>query len=306
MERAGYEALSIRCGRFPLPLFAAFFCCMLSVVPYAAEARGGPGAALGAAIITLVYIALIPGALLGSVIGRATWRPKAQAVVALILVSCIIFWILGSSSALSIFGLPMMALASVALAVSQLFTPADDLASDELTEAAQLLAVTYLFWVAVSLLNIEFLGVLVVPVLAFTVSTGFSKFLPFMLPPLVLGVVIAAITTLTLRKMRPTSDGRLRAFVFNATLLAVLVVTAEIYKEYLIDRALDGRNPTCASSHSFISSLQKAGRLWRGSSHAYVEEDGKRYHWSYSERRFVDATRYQLACWPAAESRIRS
>lgn len=192
----------------------------------------------------------------------------------------------------------MMAMTSVALAVSQLFTPADDLASDELTEVAQLLAMTYLFWVAVSLLNIEFLGVLAVPVLAFSVSTFFSKFLPFMLPPLVFGIVIAAIAILTLRKLRPTSDGRLRAFIFNATLLAVLVITAEFYKDYLIDRALDGRHPTCASTHSFISSLQKAGRLWRGSSHAYIEEEGKRYHWSYSERRFVDATGYKLVCRP--------
>ncbi len=56
------------------------------------------------------------------------------------------------------------------------------------------------------------------------------------------------------------------------------------------------RVPTCVSTHSFISSLRKAGRLWRGTSHAYFEEDGKRRHWSYSERRFVDATEYSLSC----------
>jgi hypothetical protein len=191
-----------------------------------------------------------------------------------------------------------MAIASMTLAVSQLFIPENDVASGEFREAGQWLAMTYLFWVAVSLLNIEFLGVFAVPVIGFTVSTVFSKFLPFVLPPLVLGIVIAITATLTLRKMRPTGDQRLTSFVFNATLLATLVLTAEFYKDYLIDRALDGHHPTCVSTRSFILSLQNAGRLWRGPSHAYVEEDGRRYHWSYSERRFVDATGYQLVCEP--------
>jgi hypothetical protein len=268
------------------------------MVPHAAHARGGPGGALGSAIITLVYSALVPGALLGLAISRATCRIEAQVLAALVLLSCIVLWTAGSSSVLSIFALPVMAVTSMTLAVSQLFIPEKDVASDEFRKEGQWLAMTYLFWVAVSLLNIEFLGVFAVPVIGFTVSTVFSKFLPFVLPPLALGIVIATIATLTLRKMRPSSDQRLTSFVFNAALLAALVLTAEFYKDYLISRALESHHPTCVSTRSFISSLQNAGRLWRGPSHAYVEEDGKRYHWSYSERRFVDATGYELVCEP--------
>jgi hypothetical protein len=268
------------------------------MVPYAAHARGGPGAALGSAIVVLVYGALVPGALLGLAIRRATWRPAAQGVAALALVSCTILWTSGSSSVLSIFALPVMAMMSMTLAVSQLLIPGGAVAANQFTKVGQSLAMTYLFWVAVSLLNIEFLGVFAVPVIGFTVSAVFSKFLPFVLPPVVLGIVIATIATLMLRKMKPASDWRLASFVFNATLLAASVLGAELYKGYLIDRALDGHHPTCVSTRSFISSLQDAGRLWRGPSHAYVEEDGQRYHWSYSERRFVDATGYRLACEP--------
>jgi hypothetical protein len=85
---------------------------------------------------------------------------------------------------------------------------------------------------------------------------------------------------------------------FNVALLAAFVLSAELYKDYLIHRALDDRHPTCVATHSFLSSLRTAGRLWRGLSHASFEEGGKRYHWSYSERRFVDATDYGLTCPP--------
>ncbi len=285
--------------RLTMPRFAkVIVCCVLSVLPHVAYARGGPGAALGSAIVTLVYASLIPGALLGLAIRRATWCLEAQIVAALLLVSCTVFWTFGSSGVLSICILPVMAMASMTLAVSQLLIPENDVASGEFRAAGQWLAMTYLFWVAVSLLNIEFLGVFAAPVIGFTVSTVFSKFLPFVLPPLVLGIVISTTAILTLRKIRPTADQRLTSFVFNATLLTTLVLTAELYKDYLIDRALEGHHPTCVSTRSFISSLQDAGRLWRGPSHAYVEEDGKRYHWSYSERRFVDATGYKLVCEP--------
>ncbi len=188
-----------------------------------------------------------------------------------------------------------MALASVMLAVSLLFSP-EKTEREPLREAGQWLAMTYLFWVVVSLLNPEFLGVVTVPVIVFQVSAVFSKFLPFLLPPLTFGIVIAIIATVTLRKSKPSGDSRLRAFVFNVALLAAFVLSAEFYKGYLINRALDARHPTCVSTHSFISSLRTAGRLWRGTSHAYFEEDGKRYHWSYSERRFVAATSYGLIC----------
>lgn len=284
--------------RLTIPRFAkALFWCVFSVVPHVAHARGGPGAAVGSAIVTLVYVGLVPGALLGLAISRATWRLKAQIVATLVLVSCAVLCISGSSGVLAIFALVVMAMASMTLAVSQLFIPDNDVASNEFRKAGQWLAMTYLFWVAVSLLNLEFLGVFAVPAIGFRVHIIFSAFLPFVLPPLVLGIVIATIATLTLRKMRPISDQRLTSFVFNATLLAAFVLTAELYKDYLIDRALDGHHPTCVSTRSFISSLQNAGRLWRPS-HAYVEEDGKRYHWSYSERRFVDATGYTLVCEP--------
>jgi hypothetical protein len=300
MGRAGGEGLSIPCGRLITSRLAkVLLCCMLSAVPPAAHARGGPGAALGSAILMLVYVALVPGALLGLAIRKTTRHLEAQVVAALVLVSCTVLWTSGSLSVLFLFALPVMALASMTLAVSLLFSP-EETASEAFREAGQWLAMTYLFWVVVSLLNPEFLGVLAVPVIAFRVSTVFSKFLPFVLPPLMLGIVIATISTLTLRKSRPTSDQRLPAFVFNATLLAAFVLSAEFYKDYLINRALDEHHPTCVSTHSFISSLRTAGRLWRGPSHAYFEEDGKRYHWSYSERRFVDATGYRLTCEPAA------
>lgn len=289
--------------RLTMPRFAkALFCFVFSVVPHVAHARGGPGAAVGSAIVTLVYIGLVPGALLGLAISRATWRLKAQLLAALVLVSCAVLCTF-ASGLLAIFALLVMAMASMTLAVSQLFTPESDAASNEFAKAGQWLAMTYLFWVAVSLLNIEFLGVFAVPAIGFRVPTLFSAFLPFVLPPLVLGIVIATIATLTLRKMRPTSDQRLTSFVFNATLLTALVLSADFYKNYLIDLALEGHRPTCVSTRSFISSLQNAGRLWRPS-HAYVEEDGKRYHWSYSERRFVDATGYMLVCERGHESNL--
>jgi hypothetical protein len=96
--------------------------------------------------------------------------------------------------------------------------------------------------------------------------------------------------------MRPTIDRRLPALAFNMTLLTILVFGAEFYKECLIARSLAGHHPTCVATRSFISSLRIAGRLWRAPSHAYMEEGGKRYHWSYSERRFVDASNYPLVC----------
>ena len=296
MGRARGEALSIRRARLIPSRFAkGIFCGLLSAVPLAAHARGGPGAALGSAILTLVYMALVPGALLGLALGRVTWRSAAQRVAALVLVSCIVVSFSRAFGMSSLLALPVMALASMTLAVSVLFSPVKT-ATETFREAGQWLAMTYLFWILVSLLNPEFLGAVTVPLIVLEVPEVFGKFLPFAWPPLALGIVIAILATLTLRKLRPSSDARLPAFVFNAVLLAVFVLGAEIYKAYLINRALDERHPTCVSTQSFLSSLRMAGRLWRGSSHASFEEDGKRYHWSYSERRFVDATEYGLHC----------
>jgi hypothetical protein len=120
-----------------MPRFAkALFCCVFSLLPHVAHARGGPGAALGSAIVALVYVALAPGAMLGLAIREAKWRIEARIVAALTLVACTVLLTSGSSGMLSIFAFPVMAMACMTLAVSQLFISDNDVASGPFTGTA--------------------------------------------------------------------------------------------------------------------------------------------------------------------------
>jgi len=150
---------------------------------------------------------------------------------------------------------------------------------------------TYLFWVAVSLINFELLGFLVIPPLVLVFPTTVERFLPFILPPLSVAVGVAVIVTavyLFLWK-KPGSKPYMAPFIFNGCVLFVFLLSAEGYSRYLMSQSLLGHVPNRLQSSSFIDSALSYRAYFRGP-HASFDEEGKTYRWSYSERKFFSST----------------
>ena len=152
---------------------------------------------------------------------------------------------------------------------------------------------TYFFWAAVSLLNFGFLAFLPFPPLLLLQGRVPVSFLASLLPPalaaaaIVLALAFAARAAMRGKSLSPQARGAAPYF-FNLAFLVAFVGAADTYKDYLIEKALEGRSPSCLYVSSFISSLMNAGEDFQFHAHAVFVEGGRNYYWSYSEMAFFE------------------
>ncbi len=149
------------------------------------------------------------------------------------------------------------------------------------------IAGTYLFWAAVSLINFDLLNFLTVPPLLLLFPEAIGRFLPFLLPPLLIAFLIGIVATAIYYSIGKTrgSNHYLAMLVFNGCLLLSFFISAEIYRDHLMSEALAGHHPVDFQSASFLDSVLSYRTYFRAS-HASFVEQGNRYDWSYAERRF--------------------
>lgn len=162
----------------------------------------------------------------------------------------------------------------------------------------RVLLITWLFCVAVTLLNPLFLTGLALPPLLL-LGPGFSaKWLPFLVVPLVAAALMAILSC----RIWP---GRI-AWA-NLVFWAAFFVAAEIYKGHMIRQQLPDTGVACLQVNSFFNSVALAGREPQFRIHAaYVDGEGV-HLWSYRDRDFyaVKETIYRNldlgSCEPAKQ-----
>jgi len=150
---------------------------------------------------------------------------------------------------------------------------------------------SYIFWAAISLLNFNFLGWLAIPPILIFLHRPPSNFLPFILPPLALTIAVGVAVVVLLKFRWPkvltsffvTSWG---IYLVNALFLLTFVTAADIYKNHLISKSLEGHKPECIVVRSFLSSMLNAGEEFQFKAHAFFKEDERNYYWSYSKQNF--------------------
>jgi hypothetical protein len=152
---------------------------------------------------------------------------------------------------------------------------------------------TYLFWAVFSVVNFGFLGPLAFPPLLLVESNWFGKFFWFLLPPFAASAAIAVITSISMRWVSPKLFISLRiktwnVYISNAVFAIVFLLAGDQYKNYLIEKILATHKPDCIVNSSFFSSLLNAGEDFQFHAHAFYEEGGKIFYWSYSQRDFFE------------------
>jgi hypothetical protein len=147
------------------------------------------------------------------------------------------------------------------------------------------LAATYIFWSAFSLINLELFSFLAVPIIVIFDPNIVGKYLPFILLPLALAFAVGTIGSTIFLKVSKNKH-IVAPFIFSACVLITFFISAEIYKTYLISNALANHKPENLRVSSFLSSILKY-RTDHRLPHASFDENGKKYIWSYSERKFI-------------------
>jgi hypothetical protein len=257
-----------------------------------AFARGGPGGALGSALEVLLIFGIVVGFVAGVICARLLRRPPWKTLALLSVVGFVIavaFPFVGI-----LFGIP--ALVSLAVFASVLyvvrggvFRASDDDERTGASEAFRWIAVTYVFWAAISLVNFQLLAFLAVPPLVLVSPGTIGKFLPFILPPLAVALLLGIFVTALVAKTHASSR-HVAPFIFNACVLVAFFVSAEIYRDHLMSQSLRNHSPDHLESSSFLSSVLQYRTYFRHR-HGGFEENGKTYRWSYSERGFVERPR---------------
>jgi hypothetical protein len=158
-------------------------------------------------------------------------------------------------------------------------TPQDSETAN-VSNALRWIAATYAFGVSVSLVNFELLSFLSIPPAVLMIA----EFLPFILPPLVVALVVGSIVTASAVK-RSLASRYMAPFVFNICVLLTFLVSADAYRYLLMSRSLLDHKPSHLQCSSFLSSVLTYRTYFRAP-HASFDEDGKTYRWSYSERKF--------------------
>jgi len=151
--------------------------------------------------------------------------------------------------------------------------------------AIRWIAGTYVFWVVISLANFELLNFLATPPAVLFLPEAIGKFLPFIFPPLAVALCVGAIVTLfAVKKLR--ANQFVAPFLFNACVLLMFLSSAEVYRYHLMSQSLHDHNPKHLERSSFLNSVLTYRTCGR-ESHACFDENGKKYYWSYSERKFL-------------------
>jgi hypothetical protein len=251
---------------------------------------------MGDALIAFMGIAILVGAPIGLAMAFARWLRIL--VTSSVLLGAVIL-VATKPWGAWFFGLPLVTFAAVCASAcvwARNSGPAD------VPDIVRWLAGTHVFWAAVSLINLKVLFALALPPLVLFAGEYIFKFLPFVLPPLACALAISVGAARLVYSHRPHLGSRSRPMVFNVLMLIAFLACAEGYKTVLMQTQLSDAQPECVASRSFLFALSNAGDRFR-TSNGYFEKSGKRYHWSYSERRFVDAPGYALACSSRSQDR---
>ena len=267
---------------------------MAGMAASSAFARGGPGGAMGLMLEALLVMSILSGLVAGGLavrfLARPPWRLVAGAVLTIVAMA---LWLRGLGLLL---GMPVGVFLAVFSSVSYLARPDEALAHGAEAEPTrpwgwrdvlQWLAASYLFWVVVSLFSFELLLFLVVPPVLAIAPQFLLKFWPFIWPPLALALLVAGVITVAASRWQGMSR-RWAPMLFNTCLLVAFFVLADAYRGWLMARDLATHQAQHFDSHSFLSSVWGYAEYGRDT-HATFEENGKFYHWSYAERRFVAA-----------------
>lgn len=262
-------------------------------------ARGGLGSAFADMIEWTTLVAIFCGFFVGAISAyfshRMPWKPVLIAWVAIFGIA-VLFPIVGFFLAIATIAFSAV-FASVFYVLrglfhlrwrlnleSQLSSKSRIVDSFIVSNILHWMATTYVFSIAVALINIQLLGFLVLTPFAVFIGTN-EKLLSFILPPLAIAFCVSlCITTLTInisRLSRYTAP-----FIFNISVLMAFFISAEVYRSHLMSESLQTLGQGRLDTSSFLNSVLKYQSDFRGP-HATFSKDGKTYHWSYSERKFI-------------------
>jgi hypothetical protein len=269
-----------------------------------AFARGGPGGAFAALLEVSLVLAIIGGLIAGTLCARFLRRTPWKGIAFLSVVAVVVAFAFPFVGIF--FGIPAIVLLAVFASVSYLvrgglFQPrpvvpspgSTDGTSQEsetagVSNALRWIAGTYVFWVAVALANFELLSFLAIPPVVLLFPENIGKFLPFILPPLAVALVVGVVVTAFVAK-RSRANRHVAPFIFNACVLLAFFVAAEIFRYHLMSQFLRDHEPGHLESSSFLNSVLTYRTYFR-MPHASFDENGKTYRWSYSERKFFQVS----------------
>jgi hypothetical protein len=269
--------------------------CLGAGVSTTAFARGGGGGAFAGALEWLLTAAVVGGAMAGAMCARCycrriSWYCFGSLVVLPSVVALLfphaLFFTLPLLVFLAVFASTAY-IAQIGLFQPRCVTPPTSGKITQLTGISYVLrwiVVTYLFWTVVSLVNFELLGFLATPWVALVFPLMNNAFLPFIITPLVLAVVVGCIVTAFVVKWMLTNRYA-TPFIFNGCVFLVFLIGADIYRYHLMSKSLFDHKPEQLECSTFLSSVLNYRHYFRGP-HASFNENGKTYRWSYSERKF--------------------
>jgi hypothetical protein len=232
-----------------------------------------------------IVVGLIAGAVCALKLRRTPWKSLVSvSVVALVVAVAFPF---GGFLA----GLPTLVSLAVFASVfyvvrgGVLFANGQGDMVDGISNVGRWIAITYVFWTVASLANFQLLGLLAIPPVILVSPEAIGRFLPFILPPLGVALLVGVfITALVVR--RHASTRHAAPFIFNACVLVAFFVSADLFRHQLMSRSLEGHTPSRLERSSFLASVLKYRTYFRDK-HGGFEENGKTYRWSYTEREFV-------------------
>lgn len=265
-------------------------------------ARGGPGGAIAEAFLFFLQIFIVIGIISGIFFGTVYKNKKIALskifyiglICLILLISIIIF-----SPILAIFYSPPFILGLYFFYISSDITkkglfnhsirpnPYNQKISHTLSSKfLQFFNLSYVFWVLVSFININLLNFLIFPNFIFSSET-INKLMPFLQFPLITSLIFSSIVSvlIILTFWKKKFNGYLISFFFNLTFLISFFISADLYKEHLMEKDLKNYQPENLYKVSFFKSVVNHSYYW-GYGHARFNEGEKVYDWSYSEKKF--------------------
>lgn len=281
-------------------IYRYIFAFLVLSSPAHAFARGGPSGAFGTLLEVLLIFAIVGGLITGTICALCQRRVYWRVFSILSIVAAVISFTFPSYGIFT--GIPTIVFLAVFTSASYLVrgslfqehiavTPSNS--EPHATKSAifpsivRWIATTYLFWAAFSLANMQLLSFLTIPPAIFFFPMTIIKFLPFILPPLMIALAIGT-TSMAFITKRLRITPYAAPLIFNVCVLIAFFVSADIFRYHLMSNSLRGHQPNHFKSSSFLRSVLTYHTHFR-SPHARFDENGKTYLWSYSERKFIQA-----------------
>jgi hypothetical protein len=284
-------------------IYILFFTALL-VYAGGVAARGGPGGVMYAADVWIFQVAIVSSVIAGLISGFLFKRKFALALICGVVAMAILTFLLDRNFLLVLlFGGPAIVVGMILFVIAadfishvrfhkdsidrNLFKGTSEVQRNRSNNILQWIGGTYFFWVIISLLNFNLLGNLVYTPLVFIFSGAIAKFMPFILLPLILSLLVGlfAMVVYVIKRYKIFS-GYMLSLVFNLTVLVSFIAFAELSRIYLMSESLAGHKTEELKKSYFIESVIDC-RPGYHLSHASFTEDKHIYIWSYSERKFI-------------------